>query len=230
MILNIIQLAKEQSRLKRFVFASTSEIYAGTLQKFRLPIPTPETAPLALPDLDHPRTSYMLSKIYGEALIHQAQVPFTIVRPHNFYGPRMGLSHVIPELLKKAYFAKMGDSIEVYSIDHRRTFCFIRDAIEMIYRAAESPESVGQVLNIGTQEPEVTIGELAKKVVAAVGKRLEIVPGPETPGSPARRCPDMTCTRQLTGYWAQISLEEGIRETYDWYRTHVFDGRSLSAQ
>src|SRR5262249_20176530 len=128
MLLNIIQLATKQSRLKRFIFASTSEVYAGTLQKFSLPIPTPETVSLALPDLDHPRTSYMLSKIYGEALIHQAQVPFTIVRPHNFYGPRMGLSHVIPELLKKAHFAKMGEPIEVFSIDHRRTFCFIRDA------------------------------------------------------------------------------------------------------
>jgi nucleoside-diphosphate-sugar epimerase len=114
-------------------------------------------------------------------------------------------------------------------MDHRRTFCFIRDAIEMIYRAVESPESVGQVLNIGTQEPEVTIGELAKKVVTAVGKRLEIVSGPETPGSPARRCPDMTRTRRLTGYCSQISLEEGIQETYDWYRTHVFDGKSISA-
>src|SRR5262249_46278010 len=204
--------------------------YAGTLQKFSLPIPTPETVSLALPDLDHPRTSYMLSKIYGEALIHQAQVPFTIVRPHNFYGPRMGLSHVIPELLKKAHFAKMGEPIEVFSIDHRRTFCFIRDAIEMIYRAVESPKSVGQVLNIGTQEPEVTIGELARKVTAAVGKRLDTVAGPETPGSPARRCPDMTRTRQLTGYCSQVSLEEGIQETYDWYRTHIFDGKSISAR
>ena len=229
MLLNLIQLAQQQSRLQRFVFTSTSEVYAGTLQRGSLPLPTPETAALTLPDLDHPRTSYMLSKLYGEALLHQAGLPFTIVRPHNFYGPRMGLSHVIPELLKKTHFAKEGGTIDVFSTEHRRTFCFIRDAIELIYRAVESPAGVGQVLNIGTQEPEVTIGELAKQVIAAVGKRLDIVSGPDTPGSPVRRCPDMTRTHRLTGYCAQTSLAAGIQETYRWYRTHVFDGKGISA-
>ena len=171
----------------------------------------------------------MLSKIYGEALLHQAGLPFTIVRPHNFYGPRMGLSHVIPELLQKAHCAKEGSTIDVFSTEHRRTFCFIRDAIELIYRAVESPAGEGQVLNIGTQAPEVTIGELAKQVIAAVGKRLDIVSRPATPGSPVRRCPDMTRTHRVTGYCAQTSLTAGIQETYRWYRMHVFDGQGISA-
>jgi nucleoside-diphosphate-sugar epimerase len=66
-----------------------------------MPIPTPEDTLLALPGLDQPRTSYMLSKIYGEAMVRHSGVPFTILRPHNIYGPRMGSSHVIPELLQK---------------------------------------------------------------------------------------------------------------------------------
>ena len=87
---------------KLFVFASTSEVYAGSLEHFGLPIPTPETAPLGLPDLGRPRTTYMLSKIYGEALCRHAGLPFTILRPHNLYGPRMGMAHVIPELHARA--------------------------------------------------------------------------------------------------------------------------------
>ena len=66
----------------------------------------------------------MLSKIYGEAMCSHSNLPFTVIRPHNFYGPRMGLAHVIPELFKKAYFAK-NNKITVYSPKHKRNFCYI---------------------------------------------------------------------------------------------------------
>jgi UDP-glucose 4-epimerase len=229
MLLALLAFARKQSKLRRFVFASTSEVYAGLLENFELPIPTPESVALGLPDLKHPRTSYMLSKIYGEALCHQSGLPFTLVRPHNFYGPRMGLSHVVPELLKRAYAAKDGDALEVFSVDHRRTFCFVEDAVTMLELSAASERCAGETLNLGTQSPEITIGELAQKVIETVGRRLTIVPKPATSGSPARRCPDMTKTAELTGYRSRISLEEGLSRTFAWYRANVFDGGALSA-
>jgi nucleoside-diphosphate-sugar epimerase len=229
MLLSLLGFARKQTNLRRFVFASTSEVYAGLLENFTLPIPTPESVALGLPDLKHPRTSYMLSKIYGEALCHQSGLPFTLVRPHNFYGPRMGLSHVVPELLKRAYAAKDGDSLEVFSVDHRRTFCFIEDAVTMLDLAASSERCLGETLNLGTEAPEVSIGELAQKVIDCVGRRLSIVAKPATPGSPARRCPDMTKTAELTGYRSRVSLDEGIARTFDWYRQNVFDGTAQSA-
>jgi nucleoside-diphosphate-sugar epimerase len=198
-------------------------VYAGTLKHFDLPIPTPESTPLALTDLDHPRTSYMLSKIYGEALCHYAGVPFTIVRPHNVYGPRMGMAHVIPELLKKAYSSDNGSSIDVFSMNHTRTFCYIDDFIEMIKSAAELPECKDKTLNIGNQAPEIPISELAEIIIKTVGKDLSINPQPETPGSPSRRCPDMTKTIGLTGYSPKITVEEGVMKTFNWYRENVFD-------
>jgi UDP-glucose 4-epimerase len=224
MTINALALAMRQGNLKRFVFASTSEVYAGTLQHFTLPIPTEEATPLALLDLDHPRTSYMLSKIYGETLCHHARIPATILRPHNVYGPRMGLSHVIPELLERAHRAEEGDSLHVFSVDHRRAFCYVDDAVEMIRRAAESPRCDGQTLNIGTESPEISIGELARTIVRTIGRDLEIVPEPATPGSPSRRCPDMSKTVELTGCRALVGLEEGVERTYRWYREQVFDG------
>lgn len=222
MLDHVLGLARRQSALERFVFLSTSEVYAGTLRYFTLPLPTPETTPLAVSDLAEPRTSYMLSKLYGEAMCHQAGIPFTIFRPHNLYGPRMGLAHVIPELLQRAHQAPDGGSLEVYSADHRRTFCYIDDAIEPIWRAAQSPRGAGRTLNVGTQAPEVRMDELAALVARIVGKTLEIVPLPATPGSPPRRCPDMTQTVSLTGYEPRVGLEEGIRRTYAWYRSNVF--------
>src|SRR5262249_40070572 len=72
MLAHVVELGRRQAGLQRLLFASTSEVYAGTLRHFHLPVPTPEASPLALTDLEHPRTSYMLSKIYGEAMCHQA--------------------------------------------------------------------------------------------------------------------------------------------------------------
>src|SRR5260370_36313409 len=100
---NVIGFARSETELRRLVFPSTSEVYAGTLQYFGMPFPTPETTPLAITDLAQPRASYMLSKIYGEALCQHAGVPFTIVRPHNVYGRRMRMAHAVPERLNRTH-------------------------------------------------------------------------------------------------------------------------------
>lgn len=218
-----LELGARQRDLERFVFASTSEVYAGTLALGNLPLPTPENAPLTVPDPRLPRTSYMLSKIFGEAMSFQSGLPVTVVRPHNVYGPRMGLAHVIPELLQRAYEAEDGGRLGVYSVEHRRTFCHVSDAVEMFSRAAQAPEGVGETLNVGKQKPEIPIGELAELIVEVVGRRLEIEALEAHPGSPARRCPDMTRTSEVTGYVAEMSIEDGVRDTYDWYRRKVFD-------
>lgn len=230
LLFHMIDLAKRQEHLKRFIFASTSEIYAGTLQYYDMAIPTPETTPLTITPLEHPRTSYMLSKIYGEALLQQCGIPFTIVRPHNFYGPRMGMSHVIPELLKKAYIADTDEKLEVFSVDHRRTFCYISDAVTMIRMLAESADAAGQAFNIGNEMPEISIMEVAQIVLKAVGKELEIEAKPATAGSPSRRCPSMEKTEECIGYRGTIALMEGIQKTFDWYKTYIFDGEEVSAK
>lgn len=233
MLLAMLEFAKRNRGLKRFLFPSTSEVYAGTLQYFTLPVPTPESTPLAVTDLGHPRTSYMLSKIYGEALCRQSGLPVTIIRPHNVYGPRMGLSHVIPELLQRAYDAPDGGSLDVYSMDHSRTFCYVDDAVEQIRRAAELPQCEGLTLNIGTQTPEITIGELADVILRVVGahtgKTLSLVGQPATSGSVVRRCPDMTETSRATGYTSTVGLETGVQSTFDWYRDRIFEQHGLSA-
>lgn len=229
MIVNTLAFAERQAQLARMVFASTSEVYAGTLQFFTLPVPTPESTPLTIGPLSNPRTSYMLSKLYGEALCQYSNIPWTVVRPHNFYGPRMGMAHVIPQLLERAHHAEDG-SLDVYSVEHRRTFCYISDGVEMIRRAAESETCLGETLNIGNQVPEVSIGQLADTILAVVDKSLEVIPQPPTPGSPVRRCPDMTKTIALTGYTSRVPLETGIERTYEWYREHIFQGEEVSAE
>ena len=230
MLFNMIDFARQQNQLKRFVFASTSEVYAGTLMYYGMDIPTPEITPLTLTPLENARTSYMFSKLYGEGLLQQSDIPFTILRPHNFYGSRMGMSHVIPELLKKAYFANDGENLEVFSVDHSRTFCYISDAVKMIKLLAESDSTKNQTYNVGNETPEITIQELAEQVLKVTGKNLKILPMPSTPGSPKRRCPSMEKVRKVINYESQVSLSEGIKRTFEWYKKYIFDENEMSAE
>ena len=223
-----IELGRRQKHLRRLVFASTSEVYAGTLRHFALEIPTPENTPLAVTELAQNRTSYMLSKMYGEAMCLHAGLPVTIVRPHNFYGPRMGLSHAIPELCNRAFQAGDG-RLKVFSVSHRRTFCYIDDAVEMIRLLAESDDAAAETFNIGNEAPEISIEELARKIIRVAGKPLTICPQDETAGSPRRRCPDMSKTIAVTGYRSRVGLDEGIERTFTWYLENVFARQGLCA-
>jgi UDP-glucose 4-epimerase len=226
---NVIEVGRRQHRLQRLVFASTSEVYAGTLLHYGLPLSTPESTPLTLLDTAEPRTSYMLSKIYGEAMCHHSGLPFTVVRPHNVYGPRMGLAHVIPELLKRAQTLPDGGRLQVYSVHHRRTFCYVDDAVDLLNRILSTSGCTGQILNLGSHGPEVSIRKVAEVVIEVVGKQLTIEAMPETPGSPTRRAPDMRLATELTGFRDKVGLKEGVQQTYAWYRANVFSGHGVSA-
>ena len=225
MTANALAIAAAQRGLRRFVFASSSEVASAPYT----PVPTPEETPLSLPDIGQARTSYMLSKIYGEAMCHHAGIPFTIVRPYNVYGPRMGMSHVVPELLKRAVEQPKGGKLEVASVNHRRAFCYISDAVEMIERLALAERAVSGTYNVGNEDAEASIGELARLVADTLGRRLDIVPLPPTPGSPPRRRPDMGKTIATTGYAPRIGLIDGVALTYGWYKDHVFGGEGVTA-
>ena len=109
----------------------------------------------------------MLSKLYGEYITYFSKLPITIFRPHNFYGPRMGMSHVIPELTQKIIKKK---KIELFSYNHSRTFCFIDDAINEIYLIIKTKKSLNQLYNIGSKE-EIKIYDLAKKIADYLNKK-----------------------------------------------------------
>lgn len=210
-----LKIGKAQTKLRQFIFASTSEVYAGTLEAGKLVIPTPEDSQIVLPDLDKPRTSYMLSKLYGEALTKQSHLPYSIIRPHNIYGPMMGYRHVIPQLLQKA-FASNG-SLEVFSPTHTRSFCYISDAVKQICMLMSHENAIEKTINVGTEAAEITMYQLAEMIVKEVNSNLEIVKMPDTFGSPKRREPDMSLCAKLTNFRSEIDLLSGLQKTKAWY-------------
>jgi UDP-glucose 4-epimerase len=221
--LNVFNFARQLTGLKRVVFASTSEVYAGTLKHFGIPIPTPESVPICVDDLRLARTSYALSKVYGEAVAFawrkSHDLPVTVVRYHNVYGPRMGFRHVVPQTFAK--IARSTQSVDVPSAHHTRAFCYVEDAVEATIRCWESKRAEGEIVNIGSSSEEISIRGLVEKIASTMGREITIREMPETAGSPSRRCPDTSNLARLTGFSARVSLDEGLRRTYAWYRERL---------
>jgi UDP-glucose 4-epimerase/UDP-glucuronate decarboxylase len=201
-------------------FASTSEAYAAAVDVGVAPVPTPEEVLLGVTDVTHPRFAYAASKILGEAAVVHGLgargVPFVIGRFHNVYGPRMGADHVIPELALRALARE--DPFPVWSVDQRRAFCYVSDAVDAMLALAATREAHGQIVNIGNDTDEVRIGDLAALVLGVVGHAPRVEPRPAPSGSIARRCPDLARLRRLTGFVPKVPLETGVRATLSWYR------------
>jgi len=223
--LNVLEWATPEAGV--LFFASTSETYAGGVSRGHVPVPTPEDVPLSVDDVTSPRFAYAASKILGEAaVVHHAAakgLPFVIGRLHNVYGPRMGADHAIPELALRALAGE--DPFRVYGPEQRRAFCHVDDAVDAILRLTGTERAWGQIVNIGNDKEETTIGALAALVLRTAGIAPAIEPLPAPAGSVARRCPDLSRLRALTGFVPTVTLEAGVRDTFAWYRTWRERGR-----
>lgn len=212
---------------EQLFFASTSETYAGGVSVGMAPVPTPETAPLTVEDIAAPRFAYAVSKLHGEAaVIHSAQakgISYVIGRFHNVYGPRMGTAHVIPELTLRAM--RRENPFTVYGTDQSRAFCYVDDATEAMTELMATDAAAGEIVHIGNDTAETNIGDLGKLVTQTAGYSPEIVSRPAPAGSVARRCPDLTKLRTLTGFQPRVSLETGLHRTFAWYRDHYPHGK-----
>lgn len=217
----VLDFAKKQKKLKRFIFFSTSEVYAGSYKNYKIKIPTKESIPLTLSDLSFNRTSYMLSKISGEYICKMSNIPFTIFRPHNIYGPRMGYNHVIPETIQKISNLKRKNSINVYSFNHKRSFCYITDAIYMIKEIIKNNKTINKTFNLGNEKPEITILDLVKKLINISGINVKIKKLSPTEGSPERRAPNMSKTFSFIKKKNNVCLEEGLLKTFSWYKNNL---------
>jgi UDP-glucose 4-epimerase/UDP-glucuronate decarboxylase len=82
----------------------------------------------------------------------------------------------------------------------------------------EHAQTQGEIINIGNQEQEITIRDLVQTIAKVMGKSISLNELPDTPGSPARRCPDTSKIKSLTGFVPQVALEEGITRMYAWYK------------
>ena len=217
LIYNTLEWTKK-AKIKKILYTSTSECYAGTIEAFGYKVPTPEEIPLCIEDIAHPRFTYAVTKMLGESgfLNYSKKVGFecTVVRYHNAFGPRMGFKHVIPHLVQR--FLNNETPFKIYGHDQTRSFSYISDSVEGTVLAMESDKSDGQIYHIGSSE-EISIEELIKETGRIMNFTGTYEYAPTYPGSVSRRCPDITKAKTQLGFEPKVDWKDGLKETVKWY-------------
>ena len=216
--INLINFSTKQKKLKKICFTSTSEVYAYTLRKKLAKYPTPEDIDFLISKDFNPRSSYLLSKIVGEYLINYSGLNFVIFRPHNIFGPQMGFAHVIPQLTEKM-LKYDNKKIIIHNSKHKRTFCNINFAIELIFNISHKKNLTKKTFNIGSPDKEISIMQLSQKIKKILNSKNQLISSvSQKNNSPEKRKPDMK--RSLAHTRLQHDFEKGLKETILWYKEY----------
>lgn len=208
--LNICQAAKEAGSI-RVIHTSTSEVY-GTAQY----VPIDEKHPL------QPQSPYSASKIGADAMAmsfyNAFALPVTIARPFNTYGPRQSARAIIPTIITQ--IAAGMKQIRLGDIKPTRDFNYVKDTCRGFMQLAECEAAIGETVNIGSNS-EISIGDTLELIKKLMKSDVDFIIDeqrirPEKSEVLRLRC-DNTKIKSLTGFKPEYSIEEGLRETIDWF-------------
>jgi NAD dependent epimerase/dehydratase len=208
--LNIIQAARD-NKVKRVLVTSTSEVY-GTAQF----VPISELHP------KQPQSPYSASKIGADAIAdsfyRSFELPITIVRPFNTFGPRQSARAVIPTIISQLLNGT--EEIKLGDITPTRDLLYVKDTVNGFLKIAQCDELIGHEVNIATQS-EISVGDLAQQLINSINPSAKIIT------DSLRIRPEKSEVFRLFGSneklkfytdWNQkYTLEEGLKETIDWF-------------
>lgn len=208
-----------------FLFFSSSEIYGDPDPPN---IPTPETY-RGFVSCTGPRACYDEAKRYGETLCanfaRQHGLPVKVARPFNNYGPGLKITdgRVIPDFARDVLAGR--DIVMRSDGSATRTFCYVADAVAGYFKVLVRG-GAGEAYNVGTETPEISMADLARKVAALGGElfgyRGRVVTQPSADpdylvDNPNRRCPVIAKARTQLGFNPSVPLDEGLRRALVWY-------------
>ena len=212
--LNVLQAARKYE-ISRILVTSTSEVY-GTAQY----VPIDEKHPF------QGQSPYSATKIgadrLAESFYRSFQLPVTIVRPFNTYGPRQSARAVIPTIITQLLAGKT--EIKLGSLSPTRDFNYVKDTVYGFISVFESDQTIGEEINIATQK-EISIGQLAQELIRQINPNAEIVCDEERlrpKNSEVNRL--LGCNEKilrLTDWKPQYSLEEGLKNTIAFLRDNL---------
>ena len=208
--LNICQAARENGNI-RVLHTSTSEVY-GTAKY----IPIDEKHPLQA------QSPYSATKIGADAIAmsyyNSFDLPLTIVRPFNTYGPRQSARAVIPTIISQV--ASGSSELKIGDLSPTRDFNYVQDTCRGFIAISESPKTVGEVINIGSNY-EVSINDLMLLIRDIMNSDIEFKTDPlrirPDKSEVERLWCDNSKLEELVGFRPQIKLEDGLRKTIDWF-------------
>jgi len=207
--LNMCQAAMDQG-IKRFIHTSTSEVY-GTAQY----VPIDEKHPL------QPQSPYSATKIAADAMAmsfyNTFDLPLTIARPFNTYGPRQSARAVIPTIITQ--IANGQQQIKLGDLSPTRDFNYVTDTCRGFIALAESEASIGKTVNIGSNF-EISIADTLNLIKELMNSEVEFI------SESQRRRPeksevfrlwcDNSQIKKLTGFKPQFDIRQGLQKTIDW--------------
>jgi dTDP-glucose 4,6-dehydratase len=209
---NMLEVARRDGA--RFLLSSTSECYGDPLEHPQVETYWGHVNPVGI------RSCYDESKRYAEALTmayHRSHGMRTnIARIFNTYGPRMALKdgRVVPAFLDQAL---RGDPLTVYGDGlQTRSFCYVADLVEGLVRLGSSEEH--EPVNLGNPV-ELTILEFADRIRRLLGSNLAIEFRPLPEDDPRKRRPDISKAKRVLGWEPKVSLEDGLRETVEYFKS-----------
>ncbi len=212
--LNVLQAARHLDT-RRVLITSTSEVY-GTAQY----VPIDERHPL------QGQSPYSATKIGGdrlaESFYRSFQLPVTIVRPFNTYGPRQSARAVIPTIAMQLLSGKT--EITLGSLTPTRDFNYVKDTVNGFMEIAKVDATIGEEINIATQT-EVSIGELAQKMIQRINPQAKILCDknrlrPEK-SEVSRLLGANEKIKRLTSWVPKYSIDEGLANTIDWIKENL---------
>jgi len=210
----VLGLAK--AKKARLLIASTSEVYGDPLEHPQKESYWGNVNPVG------PRGVYDEAKRFAEAMTMAYQryhgVETRIVRIFNTYGPRMRLrdGRALPAFMGQAL---RGEDLTVFGDGNQtRSFCYVADLCEGIYRLLMSDE--GLPVNIGNPN-EITIKQFADEIIKLTGTQSKIIHQPLPEDDPKVRQPDITRARKILEWEPKVGLEEGLALTLDYFRSRI---------
>jgi len=212
--LNILQACRDLG-VEKLVHTSSSETY-GTAQY----VPIDEKHPL------QGQSPYAASKIGADKIAESFHLsfnaPVAIIRPFNTYGPRQSARAIVPTIISQ--LAAGERRIRLGSLEPVRDLNYVKDTAAGFLAVAETPATVGQVVNVGTGKG-ISIGDLASLIMDVMGAEAEIVSDAERVRPDKSEVMRLVCQadkmRQLTGWQPATSLRDGLQKTVEYIREHL---------
>lgn len=211
---NILEAAQRQGK-KRVIHTSTSETY-GTAQY----VPIDEKHPLV------GQSPYSASKIGADQLALSYSLsfnlPVTIIRPFNTYGPRQSMRAVIPTIITQIIAGKQ--KLELGNTTPTRDFTYVTDTCRGFTKALETDNGAGKIINIGVGK-DISIKDIAHKIMDIMGKKIEILSAEErirpNKSEVERLQSDNSLAKKLLGWEPRVSLDEGLKNVVEFVLTNV---------
>ena len=199
--LNMFEYAGSCPYLKRFVYASSSEVVADD------PVtPVPEHTDVFIKDIHNARWSYRLAKITSENYLFNSDLPYVMLRYFNVYGDNSKKGHFLGDQIDKI----QNDIFNIIGPDETRSFCHVEDAIRASIYVAEHCNR--ELVNIGNDR-EITIRDAVKTIATVMGKPdavFEELPG--RAGSVANRRPNVDRLKSIMPDYVPMTFEQGIKQ------------------